>query len=105
MAAQVCPRPAIRQQTVGADVEGGQPVPVRLGYDQRGAVRGDGHPVRKRQVGGGQPGAAIRGDQGNESGRRFTAGISLSEVEIHVVDVNVAAAVDHDVVVAVRRQP
>ena len=80
-------------------------MPVRLSDDERGVVRGDGHPVGKRQIVGDHSGASDPAvTKATNPGARVTGGRPSSEVEIDVVDVGVAAAVDHDVVAAVRRQ-
>ena len=83
---------------VVVDRERGQPLPVRLGHDQRAVVGRDRHAVGKVEVVGHHPYRPVGGDQRHPSrcGRAFRrAGAELGVGTVHV---GVAATVHHDVV-------
>jgi tellurite resistance protein TerC len=93
--AQVGPHPAPRQPAVGPYVERGEPPGVRLGDDQRPAVRGDRHPVGERDVVRYPARGPVRGDQGDDpGGGRFPG----HHVVADAVEVRVAAGVHDDLV-------
>jgi hypothetical protein len=74
--------------------KGGERAPERLRDDQRRVVRGDRHAVGERDPLRDPPDPAVRGDQGDEPGRLTLAGMEVGAA----VDVDVAAAVDHQLV-------
>jgi hypothetical protein len=95
--AEVGPDPPAGQATVGADVERGQPVPVRLRYEQGRVVGGDRHAVGEREPVGYRPCRTARRHQGD---RARLVGRPAHEVEARGVQVGVAPPVHHDVVPA-----
>ena len=94
----VGPHPPVRQAAVGGDVEGGEAAGEGLGDDQRGVVGRDDHAVGELDAVGDLAGRAVRCDQGDDARLRRLAG---PEVEAQAVEVDVAAAVDDDLVPAV----
>jgi hypothetical protein len=72
---------------------------VGLGHDQRGTVLGDGHAVGECEVVGDHARGSLRSDEDDEAWCRRTAG----KVEADVVDVRIAARVNHDVIPWLRR--
>jgi hypothetical protein len=94
VARRLRPNPPVVEAAVPADVEGREPVGVRLGNDQRPTVRGDRHPVREREAVGDQTDMTFRRDDYDEARRELAAG----KVETDVVDMGVTPIVHHDVV-------
>ena len=93
--AELGPDAPVGQAAVRLDVEGGEPVAVRLGDDERGVVGGDRHAVGEPHVVGDLAHRAARRDHGDgAAGRRRAA----HQVEAGLVDVGVAAPVDDDLV-------
>src|SRR5439155_7429037 len=83
-----------RQTAVSRDVEGREPVCVRLGEDQCGVVGRYDHAVRERDAIRHLAGRAVGGDESDDSGGELAAG----KVKTDVVDVGVAPTVHDDVV-------
>jgi len=88
------PHSSVGEVALLADVVGREPAAMGLGHDQRGTVLGDGHAVGECEVIGDQARGSLRSDEDDEAWCRLTAG----EVEADIVDVRVAARVNHDVV-------
>ena len=85
------------QLAAGADVKGHQAVPVGVRHDQGGVVGGHRHPVGELDVVGHLPHRAVGCHQEHETRLDL---LPCYRVEAGPVDVDVAAAVGHDVVPA-----
>src|SRR5919204_375024 len=96
----VGPDPAVRQAAVGGDVEGGERPGERLGDHQRRVVGRHRHAVRKRDPLRHLACRAVRRDQHDDPRLE----VLLAEPEADGVQIDVAAAVDHDLIPAVRAE-
>ena len=74
--AEVSPHTSIRQGAVCSDVESGEPLPVRLGDDQRAVVGRHGHAIEKGNIIGYTSSRSIRCDQGDDSGAAIDVGVA-----------------------------
>jgi hypothetical protein len=77
------------------DIEGDEPPSEGLGDDQRLVIRRDHHAVGEYQVACDLASRAVRGDQCDDAGCGRLAG---EEAEADAVEVDVAPAIDHNLV-------
>src|SRR5439155_20657752 len=82
--AEVGPHAPVGQAAVRGDVEGGEPLGVGLGDDQRSVVGCDEHAVGEREVVCDLASGAVGGDQGDDAGGERLAGHQVEAAAVHV---------------------